>query len=36
MDDQGDDRDDEEKMNQAARDMECRPTKEPCDEKDEK
>jgi hypothetical protein len=36
MDDQGDDRDNEEKMNQATRDMECRPAKEPADKKDEK
>jgi hypothetical protein len=33
---QGDDRDDQEKVNQAPRDVECQPTKDPCDKKDYK
>jgi hypothetical protein len=33
MHDQGDDRDNEENMNQASGDVECRPTKEPGDKK---
>ncbi len=36
MYDQGDDRDDQEKVNQASRDVECDPTKDPCDKKDNK
>ena len=35
MHDQGDDCDDEENVNQAAGDMEYKPTKDPCDEQDQ-
>jgi sporulation protein YlmC with PRC-barrel domain len=33
---QGDDRDDEENVNQASRHVECDPTKDPCDKKDDR
>jgi hypothetical protein len=36
MYDQRDDRDDQENVNQAARDAECEPTKDPCEKKDDK
>jgi hypothetical protein len=36
MNDQENDRDDQEHVNQAARDVEHKPTQDPCDEKDHK
>jgi hypothetical protein len=36
MNDQENDRDDQEHVNQTARDVEHKPTQDPCDEKDHK